>query len=150
MAAGAQTQTGGWKLPEWLGSGAISDYGTPLAVLGIVLALIVPLPAFVLDVLIAADIMMSVLVLMVALYIKRPVDFNVFPTMLLLLTLFRLALNISSSRLILLEGNTGTAAACRVMVSRIAKKSCQSRPPGSGVPTDGIIEGSNPSRSIVQ
>ena len=87
----------------------------PLAVLGIVMALITPLPGFVLDLLIVADILMSVMVLMVSLYLVRPVDFTSFPTTLLLLTLFRLALNISSSRLILLNGNTGTAAAGEVI-----------------------------------
>jgi len=88
-----------------------SELGVPIAVLAIIVALITPLPGFVLDVLIVTDIMMSVVVLMVSMYILRPVDFSVFPTTLLLLTLFRLALNISSSRLILLNGNTGTSAA---------------------------------------
>jgi flagellar biosynthesis protein FlhA len=111
----AMATPAGWKLPAVFSSASASDLGVPVAVLAIVLALIVPLPSFVLDVLISADIMMSVVVMMVAMYIKRPVDFSVFPTTLLLLTLFRLALNISSSRLILLEGNTGTAAAGRVI-----------------------------------
>src|SRR5690348_17914029 len=88
-----------------------SDLGVPIAVLAIVIALITPLPGFVLDVLIVTDIMMSVIVMMVAMYITRPVEFSVFPTTLLLLTLFRLALNISSTRLILMNGNTGTSAA---------------------------------------
>jgi flagellar biosynthesis protein FlhA len=88
-----------------------SEFAVPAAVLMIVLALIAPMPAALLDLLIVADIMMSVIVLMVAMYIRRPVDFNVFPTTLLLLTLFRLALNVSSSRLILLNGHTGTSAA---------------------------------------
>ncbi len=83
----------------------------PLAVLAIVVALITPLPGFLLDLLIVTDILMSVTVLMVSLYLVRPVEFTSFPTTLLLLTLFRLALNISSSRLILLNGNTGTSAA---------------------------------------
>ena len=83
----------------------------PAAVLGIVMALIAPMPSFLLDLLIVCDIMMSVIVLMVAMYITKPVDFNVFPTTLLLLTLFRLALNVSSARLILLNGHTGTSAA---------------------------------------
>ena len=87
------------------------ELGVPVAVLGIVLALITPLPPFVLDVLLVTDIMMSVTVMMVALYIRKPVEFSVFPTTLLLLTLFRLALNISSTRLILMNGNTGTGAA---------------------------------------
>ena len=89
------------------------EFAVPLAVLGIVLAMITPLPPFLLDLLISANIMLSVMVLMVSLYLTKPVEFSVFPTTLLLLTLFRLALNISSSRLILLNGNTGTAAAGR-------------------------------------
>ena len=93
----------------------LSELGVPLAVLAIVMALITPIPGFLLDVLIVTDIMMSVIVMMVAMYITRPVEFSVFPTTLLLLTLFRLALNISSARLILLNGNTGTAAAGEVI-----------------------------------
>ena len=89
----------------------LRELAVPLAVLAIVVALITPLPPFVLDLLIVSDILMSVTVLMVSLYLVRPVEFSSFPTTLLLLTLFRLALNISSSRLILLNGNTGTAAA---------------------------------------
>src|SRR5438105_10092481 len=101
-----------------LSPGALStlaDLAVPIAVLAIVVALITPLPGFILDLLIVLDIMMSVIVMMVAMYIGRPVEFSVFPTVLLLLTLFRLALNVSSSRLILLNGNTGTAAAGHVI-----------------------------------
>src|SRR5208283_3389577 len=87
------------------------ELGVPIAVLGIVIALITPLPPFAMDILIVTDIMMSVVVMMVAMYIRRPVEFSVFPTTLLLLTLFRLALNISATRLILMNGNTGTSAA---------------------------------------
>ncbi|MDQ1471886.1 MAG: flagellar biosynthesis protein FlhA [Bryobacterales bacterium] len=90
---------------------AASEFAVPAAVLAIITALIAPMPAFLLDFLIVCDIMMSVIVLMVAMYITKPVDFNVFPTTLLLLTLFRLALNVSSARLILLNGHTGTSAA---------------------------------------
>ena len=93
----------------------LREIAVPAAVLAIILALITPVPGFVLDALIVADIMMSVIVLMVAMYITRPSEFSVFPTTLLLLTLFRLALNISSSRLILLHGDTGTAAAGHVI-----------------------------------
>jgi len=94
-----------------------SELGVPIAVLGIVIALITPLPGFVLDGLIVTDIMMSVVVMMVAMYIRKPVEFSVFPTTLLLLTLFRLALNISATRLILMNGNTGTGAAGDVIQS---------------------------------
>ncbi|HWZ30264.1 MAG TPA: flagellar biosynthesis protein FlhA [Bryobacteraceae bacterium] len=93
----------------------LSELGVPLAVLGIVFAMITPMPAFLLDILISANITVSVIVLLVSMYITRPVEFSVFPTSLLLLTLFRLALNISSSRLILIHGNTGTRAAGQVI-----------------------------------
>jgi flagellar biosynthesis protein FlhA len=96
--------------PE-LSAAGLRDMGVPIAVLAIVVALISPLPKFLLDILIVGDIMLSVIVMMVAMYITRPVEFSVFPTTLLLLTLFRLALNISSTRLILMNGNTGTGAA---------------------------------------
>src|SRR5579871_3387487 len=86
----------------------VSELGVPIAVVMIVIALITPVPSFVLDFLIVLDLMMSVIVMMVAMYIGRPVEFSVFPTVLLLLTLFRLSLNVSSARLILLNGNTGT------------------------------------------
>src|SRR5258708_39728975 len=92
-------------------SAGIQDVGVPVAVLAIVLVMIAPIPPFLLDVLITANIMLSVLVLLVSLYITRAVEFSVFPTTLLLLTLFRLALTISSSRSILLNGAKGTAAA---------------------------------------
>jgi flagellar biosynthesis protein FlhA len=93
----------------------LAELSVPLAVLGIVLAMIMPLPSFLLDLLISANLTVSVIVLMVSLYITKPVEFNVFPTTLLLLTLFRLALNISSSRLILIQGNAGTRAAGQVI-----------------------------------
>jgi len=102
----------------WMGPAAMTEIGeltVPVAVLCIVIALITPLPGFVLDLLIAGDILMSVMVMMVSLYLVRPVEFSSFPTTLLLLTLFRLALNVSSSRLILLNGNTGTTAAGQII-----------------------------------
>jgi flagellar biosynthesis protein FlhA len=104
-------------MPKWIQTlpiGMLREMAVPLAVLAIVMALITPLPGFVLDLLIVTDILASVTVLMVSLYLVRPVDFTSFPTTLLLLTLFRLALNVSSSRLILLNGNTGTTAAGEV------------------------------------
>ena len=91
------------------------DLAVPVAVLGVVMAMITPLPSILLDILISANITMSVIIMMVSMYIGRPADFSVFPTTLLLMTLFRLALNISSSRLILLDGNLGTGAAGEVI-----------------------------------
>ena len=105
----------GWKWLLAVPSGMLGEMAVPIAVLGIVVALITPLPGFVLDLLIVSDILVSVTVLMVSLYLVRPVEFSTFPTTLLLLTLFRLALNVSSSRLILLNGNTGTTAAGEVI-----------------------------------
>ena len=102
----------GIKLP---GLASLTELAVPIAVLGIVVALITPLPSFILDLLLVLDIMMSVVVMMVAIYINKGVEFNVFPTTLLLLTLFRLALNVSTSRLILLKGNMGTSAAGHVI-----------------------------------
>jgi flagellar biosynthesis protein FlhA len=103
----------GWQIA--LRSLNWGELAIPLAVLSIVLAMIAPLPAALLDLLISANITMSVVVLLGSMYITRPSDLSVFPTMLLLMTLFRLALNISSSRLILLQGNTGTRAAGEVI-----------------------------------
>jgi flagellar biosynthesis protein FlhA len=92
-----------------------AELTVPLAVLAIVMAMVAPLPSILFDVLISTNITLSVIVLLVSMYIVKPVDFNVFPTTLLLMTLFRLALNISSARLILLNGNTGTRAAGEVI-----------------------------------
>ena len=96
---------------------AAAEMAVPLAVLAIVVALITPMPSFLLDLLLVVDIMLSVIVLMVSLYLTKAVEFSVFPTTLLILTLFRLALNVSSSRLILLNGNSGTSAAGSVIES---------------------------------
>jgi len=114
MAEATVVAKSGWKPIEFF-SGASAELGVPVAVLAIVLALITPLPPFLLDLLLVVDIMMSVIVMMVSMYITRPSDFNVFPTTLLLLTLYRLTLNVSSARLILLNGNTGTSAAGHVI-----------------------------------
>ena len=105
-------------VPQWrtvLASINWMELSVPIAVLAIVLAMITPLPPILLDVLISANITMAVIVMLAAMYIQKPADFSMFPTLLLLLTLFRLALNISSSRLILLLGNTGTSAAGEVI-----------------------------------
>jgi flagellar biosynthesis protein FlhA len=93
----------------------LKQMSVPIAVLGILLAMITPLPPLLLDLLISCNLTLSVIILLVALHIVRPVSFSVFPTALLLMTLFRLALNISSARLILLQGNLGTAAAGEVI-----------------------------------
>ncbi len=93
------------------------DLFVPIAAVAIVFVMVVPVPAFLLDLLLATSITLSVLVLLAALQILKPVQFSVFPSMLLLLTLFRLSLNLASTRRILLHGNEGTAAAGRVIES---------------------------------
>ena len=99
---------------EFLQSGEV---GMPLAVIGILMALILPVPSWLLDTLISLNIGISLTVLLVSMYISKPVEFSIFPSTLLILTLFRLALNVSSSRLILMNGNLGTAAAGDVIES---------------------------------
>jgi flagellar biosynthesis protein FlhA len=83
----------------------------PIAVVVILTAVILPLPSFVLDILISANIALSVVILLSAVYLLKPVEFSSFPSILLMSTLFRLSLNIASTRLILLHGNEGMAAA---------------------------------------
>ncbi len=95
----------------FLKSTRLTEFAVPCAVLLILIALIVPLPGWMLDLLLVVDMTSSLIVMMVAIYVTKPVDFSVFPTTLLLLTLLRLALNISATRLILMNGNGGTAAA---------------------------------------
>ncbi|MCB2412897.1 flagellar biosynthesis protein FlhA [Demequina sp. TTPB684] len=88
-------------------SGRLSQFAVPLGVVGIVLLLVVPLPAAMLDFLIVTNIAMALVVLLTSMYVKRPLDFSVFPSMLLVLTLFRLGLNVASTRLVLRDGYAG-------------------------------------------
>ena len=106
-------------------SPAINDFLTGLArrgdilfaigVVAILTVLILPLPKWLLDISLALSLTLSVLILMIALFIDKPLDFSAFPTILLIATLIRLALNLASTRLILAEGHTGTAAAGHVI-----------------------------------
>jgi flagellar biosynthesis protein FlhA len=92
-----------------------SDWIVPAAAVATVFVMLVPIPGVLLDLLLSLSITASVLVLLVSMYIQRPVQFSVFPSLLLLLTLFRLALNLASSRRILLHGNEGAGAAGHVI-----------------------------------
>lgn len=83
----------------------------PVTVIVILVAVLVPLPTMVLDILISANISLSVVILLSAIYLLRPVQFSSFPSILLMSTLFRLSLNIASTRLILLNGAQGVSAA---------------------------------------
>jgi flagellar biosynthesis protein FlhA len=85
----------------------LSQLAVPIGVVAIVVMLVVPMPAALLDVLIAANITGAVLVVLVSMYVKRALDFSSFPSLLLVATLFRLALNISATRLVLTDGFAG-------------------------------------------
>ena len=87
----------------------------PLAAIGVIFVMLVPVPAAGLDLLLALSMAASIIVFLSAVQIRRAVELSVFPTLLLLLTLFRLSLNIASSRRILLHGQEGTAAAGKVI-----------------------------------
>ena len=94
-----------------------SDIIMAMGVLTILIVMIVPLPAFLLDLFLAFSIILSVLILMTALFIAAPLEFSAFPTILLIATMLRLALNIATTRLILTHGHTGTGAAGHVIES---------------------------------
>jgi flagellar biosynthesis protein FlhA len=93
------------------------DLALPLGAISVIFVMLIPIPAALMDVLLAGSMAASVLVFLSAVQVRRAVDFSVFPTLLLLLTLFRLSLNIASSRRILLHGSEGTAAAGKVIES---------------------------------
>jgi len=92
-----------------------SDIYVAVALIGVLSLMIIPLPAFLLDVFLAANITIALCILLVCLYTTHPLDFSVFPSVLLVTTLFRLALNIASTRLILLHGSEGVEAAGAVI-----------------------------------
>lgn len=107
------------KLQSLLGPRAavVAALGAPIAVLLVLSMMVLPLPPFVLDLLFTFNIAMAVMVMMVAAHMVRPLDFAAFPTVLLLTTLMRLSLNVASTRVVLLEGHTGTGAAGKVIES---------------------------------
>ena len=93
----------------------IRGIGMPLLLLAMLAMMMVPLPPLALDVLFTFNIALSVAILLTTVYVDRPLDFAVFPTILLVVTLLRLALNIASTRVVLLNGHTGTSAAGEVI-----------------------------------
>lgn len=93
----------------------INGIGTPLFVLALLAMVILPMPPFLLDALFSFNITISMVILLVAIYTKRPLDFAAFPTILLIATLLRLGLNIASTRVILLNGHEGPDAAGKVI-----------------------------------
>ena len=93
----------------------VSGLGTPAMLLLMLAMIVLPLPAIALDLLFTVSIALAIMVLMAAIYSRRPLDFGVFPTVLLLATLLRLALNVASTRVVLLNGHTGTGSAGKVI-----------------------------------
>ncbi len=96
---------------------AIKALMAPLVVVMILAMMVLPLPPFALDLLFTFNIAMALMVMMVAAYMVRPLDFAAFPAVILLTTLLRLSLNVASTRVVLLEGHTGAAAAGKVIES---------------------------------
>src|SRR5438132_2826657 len=92
-----------------------SQVAMPIAIIVILMAIVIPLPRIVLDVLISLNISLSVVILLSSLYLLRPLEFSSFPSILLISTLFRLSLNIASTRRILLHGTEGMSAAGEVI-----------------------------------
>jgi flagellar biosynthesis protein FlhA len=88
-----------------------------IGVIGILLIMIVPLPTLMLDAFISMNITISIIILLISMYVLKTLDFSIFPSMLLVTTMFRLSLNVASTRLILLHGNEGAAAAGQVIRS---------------------------------
>jgi len=92
-----------------------ANLGAPIMVLMLLAMMIIPLPPFLLDIFFSFSIALSLVVLMVGIYVQRPLDFAVFPAVLLVTTLYRLALNVASTRIVLLEGHSGGDAAGKVI-----------------------------------
>jgi len=98
-------------------AGGQKSFGAPLMIMVLLAMMVIPLPPLALDIFFSFSIALSLIVLLVGVYIMKPLDFAIFPAVLLVTTLFRLALNIASTRVVLLEGHTGTGAAGKVIES---------------------------------
>ncbi len=98
-----------------LGNIQRAGLGAPVLLIAMLAMMIIPLPPFLLDILFTFNISLALVVLLASIYAKRPLDFAAFPTLLLIATLLRLALNIASTRVVLLHGHGGTAAAGQVI-----------------------------------
>ena len=92
-----------------------SELMMPLALVGVLCVMLIPVPAYLLDLMLSLNITISLVILLVGMYVLKPLEFGAFPSVLLLTTLFRLSLNVASTRMILLHGNEGTSAAGKVI-----------------------------------
>jgi flagellar biosynthesis protein FlhA len=95
----------------------LTEMMTVIGVVTVLVVMIIPLPPILLDFLLALNITLSITILLIAMYTLKPLDFSIFPSLLLVMTLFRLSLNVASTRLILLHGNEGPLAAGKVIKS---------------------------------
>ncbi|MDR0731107.1 MAG: flagellar biosynthesis protein FlhA [Treponema sp.] len=111
--------------------GSIQEFLLPLGVITIIVMIVIPLPTVLLDMLMALNLILSLLVLLIVLYTRKAVDFNLFPTVLLVVTVFGLALNVSSTRLILTQGDNFNGRMIRAFSSFVV---------GSGG-TEGLVVG---------
>jgi flagellar biosynthesis protein FlhA len=104
-------------IQQWLkgGGNVFSGLAAPLLVMSVLALMVLPIAPWMLDGFFSLNIAVSLVVMMVAAYMRRPLDFAVFPTVLLLTTLLRLSLNVASTRVVLLEGHTGPGAAGAVI-----------------------------------
>ena len=102
-------------LQSFLGRANLQQLAGPILILVILSMMVLPLPPFMLDLFFTFNIAISVIVMLVAIKVMKPLDLSVFPTVLLITTLLRLSLNVASTRIVLLEGHTGPGAAGQVI-----------------------------------
>ncbi|MEQ1667950.1 MAG: FHIPEP family type III secretion protein, partial [Sulfuriferula sp.] len=105
----------GFKLPAWLTGAGGAALVAPIIIVTMLAMMILPLPPFMLDIFFSFNIALSIIVLLTSLYTVKPLDFIVFPTVLLVSTMLRLSLNVASTRVVLTEGHTGPDAAGKVI-----------------------------------
>ena len=105
----------GFTLPAWLSGATGRAFAAPILIVMILAMMVLPLPAFVLDVLFSFNIALAIIVLLTSLYTVKPLDFMVFPAVLLVSTMLRLSLNVASTRVVLTEGHSGPDAAGKVI-----------------------------------
>jgi flagellar biosynthesis protein FlhA len=105
----------GFALPAWLTGRASRALAAPILIIMMLAMMVLPLPAFVLDIFFSFNIALSIIVLLTSLYTIKPLDFMAFPAVLLISTMLRLSLNVASTRVVLTEGHTGPDAAGKVV-----------------------------------
>ena len=103
------------NLPSWITGMGTKALAAPILIIMMLAMMVLPLPPFVLDIFFSFNIALAIIVLLTSLYTVKPLDFMVFPTVLLVSTMLRLSLNVASTRVVLTEGHTGPDAAGKVI-----------------------------------